>query len=154
MRSLALTITCTMVLACIGACMPDVAHTAISLPPPYRDLPPVPPGTPIEAGRHMALDAHQQEAVVAGVAKWLKDPGSAQFSAMGGARNSRGIVTVCGHVNGRNGAGTYVGMASYVGVLMGTRAGPDFVVVGIAASRRERAEVASLCRESGVKQAR
>ena len=43
--------------------------------------------------------------------------------------------------------------APYVGVLMGTPASPDFVVVGIAASERERAEVASICRESGVAQA-
>jgi hypothetical protein len=38
-------------------------------------------------------------------------------------------------------------------VLMGTSDSPDFVVVGIAASERERAEVAALCRESGVAQA-
>ena len=44
-------------------------------------------------------------------------------------------------------------MRPYVGVLMGTPASPDFVVVGIAASERERAEVASICRESGVAQA-
>jgi hypothetical protein len=37
-------------------------------------------------------------------------------------------------------------------VLMGPPASPDFVVVGIAASERERAEVVSLCRESGVSQ--
>jgi diphthamide synthase (EF-2-diphthine--ammonia ligase) len=36
---------------------------------------------------------------------------------------------------------------------MGTPASPDFVVVGIVASERERTEVASLCRESGVAQA-
>jgi hypothetical protein len=33
---------------------------------------------------------------------------------------------------------------------MGSAAQPDFVVVGIGASGRERAEVASLCRDSGV----
>ena len=56
---------------------------------------------------------------------------------------------MCGEVRGRNGAGTYAGMVPYVGVLMGTRTAPEFVVVGIAGSDRERAEVASLCRESG-----
>ena len=44
-------------------------------------------------------------------------------------------------------------MRPYVGVLMGTPTSPEFVVVGIAASDRERAEVASLCRESGAAQA-
>ena len=65
----------------------------------------------------------------------MKAPASTQFGIMSGARNSRGAVTVCGEVNGRNGDGAYVGMAPYVGVLMGTRASPDFVVVGIAGVR-------------------
>ena len=71
---------------------------------------------------------------------------------LAGARNSRGTITICGEVDGRNGNGAYVGMRPYVGVLMGTPAAPEFVVVGIAASDRERAEVRSLCRESGVSQ--
>jgi hypothetical protein len=106
----------------------------------------------IEAGTKVTLDARQQEAVVAGVSKWMKAPASTRFGIMNGARNSRGTITVCGEVDGRNGNGAYVGMKPYVGVLMGTTANPDFVVVGIAASERERAEVASLCRESGVSQ--
>ena len=43
-------------------------------------------------------------------------------------------------------------MTRYVGVMMGTTASPEFVVVGIAGSPRERAEVSSLCRESGASQ--
>ena len=141
-----------MALACVVACVPeDTAYAPISLQAPYRDLPPV-AGSAIEAGTKVTLDARQQEAVVVGVTKWLKDPASAQFGIMGGARNSRGTITVCGYVRGRNGAGAYVGMAPYVGVLMGTRTAPDFVVVGIGASPRERAEVTSICQESGVTQ--
>ena len=153
MRSPFPPITCTIafVFVCGGACMSDdSAHTAIYLMAPYSSLPPAPAGGSIEAGTKMALDARQQEAVVAGVTKWLKDPGSAQFGPMGSARNSHGTVTVCGHVTGRNGGGAYVGMAPYIVMLMGTPASPDFVVVGIGASSRERAEVTSLCRESGV----
>lgn len=131
---------------------PDTAHIAVSLQSPYSDLPPAPPGAAIEAGTRVALDARQQEAVVAGVAKWMKDPRTAQFGTMAGARNSRGLVTVCGWVAGRNGAGTHVGMAPYIGVLMGTRTSPDFVVVGIAATDHERAEVARLCGDSGIAQ--
>jgi hypothetical protein len=145
---------CAMALACAGACVSDngqhAAHHPVSLVPPYSELPPAPAGTPIESGTKVTLDARQQEAVVAGVGKWMKVPASTQFGIMNGARNSRGLVTVCGEVNGRNGSGAYVGMRPYVGVLMGTPASPDFVVVGIAASERERAEVASLCRDSGV----
>lgn len=153
MRSPFPPIICAMALVCIVACVPeDTAYAPISLQPPYRDLPPASPGSAIEAGTRVTLDARQQEAVVVGVTKWLKDPGSAQFGIMGSARNSRGTLTVCGYVRGRNGAGAYVGMAPYVGVLMGTRTAPEFVVVGIGASARERAEVTSICQESGVTQ--
>ena len=157
MRSLVRPIICAVAFAGVGACVPDAvehaAHNPVSLVPPYSELPPAPAGTSIEAGTKMVLDARQQEAVVAGVSKWMKAPGSTRFGTMSGARNSRGTITVCGEVDGRNGNGAYVGMRPYVGVLMGTTASPDFVVVGIAASERERTEVASLCRDSGVAQA-
>lgn len=157
MRSPVRPIICALAFACAGACVPDAgqhaAHHPVSLVPPYSDLPPAPAGTSIEAGTKVTLDARQQEAVVAGVSKWMKTPASTRFGIMSGARNSRGLITVCGEVDGRNGSGLYVGLRPYVGVLMGTPASPDFVVVGIAASERERAEVASLCRESGVTQA-
>jgi hypothetical protein len=143
-----------MAFVCVGACVQDAAqhaaHNPVSLVPPYSELPPAPAGTTIEAGTRVTLDARQQEAVVTGVSKWMKTPTSTRFGIMGGARNSRGLVTVCGEVDGRNGSGLYVGMRPYVGVLMGTPASPEFVVVGIAASDRERAEVASICRDSGV----
>jgi hypothetical protein len=156
MRSPVRSIISTMALACVGACVSDAgqhaAHHPVSLVPPYNELPAAPAGTTIEAGTKVTLDARQQEAVVAGITKWMKAPASTRFGVMSGARNSRGMVTVCGEVDGRSGNGAYVGMRPYVGVLMGTPASPDFVVVGIAASDRERAEVASLCRESGVTQ--
>jgi len=154
MRSPVRSIICAMAFACVGACVSDagqhVAHNPVSLVPPYNELPPAPAGTPIEAGTKVTLDARQQEAVVAGVSKWMKAPASTRFGLMSGARNSRGTITVCGEVDGRNGNGAYVGMKPYVGVMMGTPTAPEFVVVGIAASERERAEVVSICRESGV----
>jgi hypothetical protein len=157
MRSLVRLIICATAFACVGACVSDAgqhaAHNPVSLVPPYNELPPAPAGTTIEPGTKVTLDARQQEAVVAGVSKWMKTPASTRFGLMSGARNSRGTITVCGEVDGRNGNGLYVGMRPYVGVLMGTAASPDFVVVGIAASDRERAEVASICRDSGVAQA-
>jgi hypothetical protein len=157
MRSLVRLIICATAFACVGACVSDAgqhaAHNPVSLVPPYNELPPAPAGTTIEPGTKVTLDARQQEAVVAGVSKWMKTPASTRFGLMSGARNSRGTITVCGEVDGRNGNGLYVGMHPYVGVLMGTAASPDFVVVGIAASDRERAEVASICRDSGVAQA-
>lgn len=157
MRSPVRPIISAMAFACVGACVQDAAqhaaHRPVSLVPPYSDLPQAPAGTTIEAGTKVTLDARQQEAVVAGISKWMKAPASTRFGIMSGARNSRGMVTVCGEVDGRNGNGLYVGMRPYVGVLLGTPTAPEFVVVGIAASDRERAEVASICRESGVTQA-
>ena len=151
MRSPIPAIACMMAFVCVGGCTPDdPPNLAVSLPPPYSQLPSAPAGTPIEAGTRMTLDARQQEAVVNGVTRWLKNPGSAQFGTMAGALDGRGTIVVCGRVTGRNSAGAYVGMTPYIGVLMGGRASPDFVVVGIGGSTRERAEVASLCRESGV----
>ena len=152
MRSQVMSVICSMALLLVGGCVTpetDVAHHAVSLTPPYSDLPPAPPGTRIESGVKVVLDARQQEAVVNGVAKWMKDSRTVQFGTMDAARNSRGTVTVCGDVRGRNGNGAYASMTRYVGVMMGTSASPEFVVVGIAGSPRERAEVASLCRESG-----
>jgi hypothetical protein len=87
--------------------------------------------------------------VVAGVARWMKDPRSAQFGGMTAARDSHGVVTVCGEVSGRNSAGVNTALEPYVGVLMGPSSSPEFVVVAIAGSGRERAEVAALCREAG-----
>ena len=157
MRSPIRPIFCAVAFACVGACVSDAAqhaaHNPVSLVPPYSELPPAPTGMTIEAGTKVTLDARQQEAVVAGVSKWMKTPASIRFGIMNGVRNSRGTVTVCGEVDGRNGNGLYVGMRPYVGVMMGTPASPDFVVVGIASSERERAEVASICRDSGVTQA-
>jgi hypothetical protein len=128
----------------------ETAHMPVTLTPPYDALPAAPAGTAIEAGTRVPLDARQQEAVAAGVAKWMKDPRTPQFSAMEGARNSKGQITVCGQVDGRGDKGSYLGMAPYIGVLMGPRTSPEFVVVGIGGTTRERAEVTALCRDSGI----
>ena len=151
----ALSVICSMTLLLAGGCATpetDVAHHVVTLTPPYSDLPPAPAGTKIESGVKVVLDARLQEAVVTGVAKWMKDPRTVQFGTMEAARNSRGTITVCGDVRGRNGNGAYAAMTRYVGVMMGTTASLEFVVVGIAGSPRERAEVVSLCRESGASQ--
>jgi hypothetical protein len=128
----------------------DTANLPISLQAPYGVLPEAPPGAPIEPGRRVKLDARQQEAVVAGVIKWMKDPASVSFGDLAGARNSRGVITVCGNVNGRNSARTYVGMSPFIGALMGGPTTPQFVLVEIGSSGKQRAEVEALCQQSGV----
>ena len=150
MRGRLLVVACTVLTACLAACTPDNAHVPIFLTAPYDALPPAPPGTAIEPGRPVGLNGRQQESVVLGVLKWMKDPVSVQFSGLSGVRNSRSLITVCGGVNGRNKAGRYVGMSPFVGVLMGPDDDADFVLVGIGSTERDRAEVIQLCRASGI----
>jgi len=140
-----------IIAACAGliACTPDTAHWPIFLPPPYNAWPPAPAGTPIEPGRPVRLDGPQQAAVTIGVLKWMKDPVSVQFRGIEAAQNSRGLITVCGEVNGRNSAGK-LSISPFIGVLMGPDADADFVLVGIGSSDREQAEVIQLCRDSGI----
>jgi hypothetical protein len=113
-------------------------------------MPDPPADARIEPGTAVKLDARQQEVVVTAVLKWMKQPDSASFSALSAVRSRRGPIVVCGEVNGRNSAGTFPGMAPFVGVLVGSSAAPEFVVVTIAQSGAARAEVQSICRQSGV----
>jgi hypothetical protein len=96
------------------------------------------------------LDPRQQEAVVAGVSKWMKDPASTSFGTMAGVKLRQGAIAVCGEVDGRNSAGAYPGMARFVGVMMGTARAPEFVVVAIAQNGQARAEVDGICQKSGI----
>jgi hypothetical protein len=128
----------------------DPAYLPVSLQPPYSTLPEAPPGLPIDPGMPVKLDPRQQEAVVAAVAKWMKDPGSAWFGALSGVKLRQGRIAVCGTVDGRNSAGIHPGMARFAGVMMGTPQAPEFVVVGIAQDGKARAEIDSICQRSGI----
>jgi hypothetical protein len=128
----------------------DSAYLPVSLPPPYSDLPDAPAGSTIEPGMPIKLDPRQQEAVVAAVIKWMKEPGTASFGAMGAVKARRGQIVVCGEVNGRNSAGAYPGLAPFVGVMVGKPKAPEFVVVSIAQSGPPRAEVEAICQRSGI----
>ena len=133
--------------AAAAACAPpDAPNLPVSLAPPYSDLRDPPPGATIEPGMPIKLDPRQQEAVVAAVSKWMKSPASASFGSMAGVKLPQGRIAVCGEVDGRNSAGTYSGMARFVGVMMGA----EFIVVSIAQSGQPRATVDSICQRSGV----
>ena len=138
--------------ACAGfsACQPDLAHHPINLDFPGNGGHAVSSPEPIEAGKPLPLSPPQQEAIVVGVTRWLKDGASAQFGEMGASRNSRGVIAVCGTVDGRNTAGRLVGLSPFVGVLKGTAAVPIFVLVEIGTAAADRAVVVSICRDSGI----
>jgi hypothetical protein len=133
-----------------GCLQVDPAYLPVSLQPPYKDLPAGPAGAAIELGMPIKLDPRQQEAVVAAVIKWMKEPGTASFGAMGAVKARRGQIVVCGEVNGRNSAGVYPGLAPFVGVMVGSPMTPEFIVISIAQSGPPRAEVQAICHQSGI----
>jgi hypothetical protein len=132
-----------------GCAQSDPAYLPVTLQPPYSTLPEAPAGTTIEPGMPVKLNAQQQEAVIAGVRKWMKDPASASFGTMAAARTRRGGIVVCGEVAGLNSAGVLAPMAPFIGVLTPSSSSSEFVVVDIAADGKPRAELEALCRQSG-----
>jgi hypothetical protein len=132
-----------------GCIQGDPAYLPVTLQPPYSTLPEAPAGATIEPGTAVKLNPRQQEAVIAGVRKWMKDPASVSFGTMAAARTRRGGIVVCGEVTGRNSAGVLAPMAPFIGMLTTSPSSPEFVVVDIAASGKPRAELEVLCRQSG-----
>jgi hypothetical protein len=128
----------------------DPAYLPVSLQAPYADLPEAPNGTALEPGMPVKLDPQQQEAVVASVRKWMKEPGSAWFGPMSAVKLRQGKVAICGEVDGRNATGVHPGMARFVGVMMGPPKKPEFVVVSIAQNGKSRAEIDAICQRSGI----
>lgn len=148
----------------LGGCVssqPDLSHHPVTLRPPYESLPSAPPGATIPRGSPVVLTPLQQEAVVRGVMPFMKDGPSVRFGTLRAVRNGQGIVTVCGEVDGRNGAGRETGLAPFIGVLPASApatagasrrrdAVVEFVLVEIGSTARDRAVVEGLCRESGI----
>jgi hypothetical protein len=146
-RSLLAICLSTTVVACVP---PDPPNVPVSLVPPFSDLPAPPPGSTIEPGMPVKLDQRQLEAVIDGVIKWMKDPASVSFADINGVKSRRGVVVVCGDVNGRNSAGTLVAKSPFIGALMGQPKAPTFVVIEIGSLGKQRATVEALCQQSGI----
>jgi len=148
MRGLLLLAFCATLTSCLQ--QQDGANYPVSLIAPYGTWPDPPSGTTIEAGKPVRLEMSQQQVVINGVIKWMKAPTSVSFGEMAAAQTRRGRIVVCGDVNGRNSAGTYVGMSPFIGVLLGAPKAQEFVVVDIASFGRPRTEIEAMCRDSGV----
>ena len=101
----------------------------------------------IEAGKPMPLSEAQAITVQNGVRKAMKDPKSATFGPMAASRNSRGLVTVCGGVNGKNSLGGYSGMMPFIGVFNDD--GKSFAVARIA-TQSDAESTIEVCRMAGV----
>jgi hypothetical protein len=65
------------------------------------------------------LTQTQVNAIRSGVMGNMRDPQSAVFGKAGALLSSRGVVIICGFVNGKNGYGGYTGMTRYDGELVG-----------------------------------
>ncbi|MBL0900932.1 MAG: hypothetical protein IBJ17_19845, partial [Reyranella sp.] len=99
-----------------------------------------------------------QRGCAGGLIASMEDRPSVRFGTLRGARNGRGVVTFCGEVDGRNGAGRPTGFVPFIGVLPAPPAGTarrrdtvtEFVLVEIGGTARDRAVVEGLCRESGL----
>jgi hypothetical protein len=137
---------CVLLTGCLQG---DPAYHPVSLQPPYSTLPEAPAGATVEPGTRVKLNPQQQEAVIAGVRKWMKDPASTSFGSMAAARTRRGGIVVCGEVTGRNSVGMLPPMAPFIGMLTPSPSSPVFVVVDIAGSGKPRADLEALCRQSG-----
>jgi hypothetical protein len=72
------------------------------------------------------------------------------LSDINGTKSRRGVIVVCGDVNGRNSAGTLIKKSPFIGALMGTPKAPEFVVVEIGAFGKQRATVEGLCQQVGI----
>ncbi len=137
--------------ATVVACTPpDLPNMPVSLEAPYSELPDPTPGAAIEPGMPVKLDQRQLEAVIFGVIKWMKNPASVAFFDINAVKSRRGVVVVCGDVNGRNSAGTLVTKSPFIGALMGQPKAPTFVVVEIGSLDKQRATVEALCQQSGI----
>lgn len=77
---------------------------------PQSSLPPAPLSPAV-------LGAAEMAAVEKGLRDAMKDGPSARLGPVSAVRDGRGMVHVCGTVNGRNSYGGYTGFQPYVGVL-------------------------------------
>lgn len=89
----------------------------------------------------------EKDVVMRGVRGGMKDPVSAIFGEMAAGKSPKGVITVCGYVNGRNSFGGYVGMQRFMGVLVMS---PDvFMLSAIAHDDASEYGVSKVCSQSG-----
>ncbi|NRP86625.1 hypothetical protein GFPCMMHI_02532 [Ensifer adhaerens] len=80
----------------------------------------------------------------------IRDPNSLVLGEAKATKNSAGVVTVCGVVNGKNGFGGYTGFVPYLGVL-GTQDGRRiFAVVNIGDGSSNPQAIAMVCAQNGI----
>ncbi|MBZ9794333.1 hypothetical protein LB556_01440 [Mesorhizobium sp. ES1-4] len=84
-------------------------------------------------------------------AESLKDPYSAMFGPIVSSMSDKGVVGVCGTVNGKNSYGAYIGQTPFVGVLATNTSGQRvFAVSGMGGTADQNWVVRTLCERQGM----
>lgn len=105
-----------------------------------------PPVAPLEIGTAITLSATQVAAVQTGVKQRLKDPASATFRDFKAVTDTKGLISVCGYVNAKNGFGGYTGDEPFTGAFAGER----FIAVGIGGTDIETQATRGVCQQVGI----
>jgi hypothetical protein len=99
-------------------------------------------------GQPTVLTADQEKSVQVAVTAQLRDPDSARFGPISGARYDNGKILVCGVVNARNGYGGYAGLAPFIGHFDSGRS--TFMVGEIGTPDGYGVAMIRQCRSNGV----
>lgn len=101
----------------------------------------IPTGTPV------VLTDEMRAQIETGTKQVLKDPESARFGTIAGARTPDGNISVCGMVNAKNSFGGYTGEQPFFGVLHPTG---YFEFRTMGGSDGDRLGLRMVCQKSGV----
>lgn len=92
-----------------------------------------------------SLSSAEVQTVQSAIQYQMKEPTSAQFRDIQGAKLASGEVLICGWVNGRNSFGGYTGFMPFAGRLNGS-----FSLGLLAADNSDANVVAHQCRQAGM----
>lgn len=107
-------------------------------------------GTPSSSNVPIQLSANQRNAVESGVRGAMKDPDSARFGSISASKSDKGVISVCGYVNGRNSFGGYTGEQPFIGVIIGQEPKLGFAVIDIASTETKVAAARSVCAQNNI----
>ena len=95
------------------------------------------------------LTAAQEEKVLDGLRKKLKDPNSAILGQIKAGTEEGGTINVCGFVNAKNSFGGYTGDTPFFGVLLSPPT-DTFVVFSIGDTEPDLFAIDSMCKRHGL----
>lgn len=131
--------------ALLGGCNTSYPPTPVVTPTP----------TPVAVTSQytpQTLSASDIATIEQGVRKNLKDPNSAMFGQMKGAKDETGMVQICGYVNAKNSFGGYTGDAIFFGALADTKSGSKaFIPIGSISTSATDVQVKRImCAKAGI----